>query len=182
MAQGDHAINESSTYIFVAIKLIVPIRLSKFKLLKLAEPHAPHMIFLAWRSLEVFACGWFSLNYLAEHPPLWLHEQTVSGSWNMDKSGSGSWNMDKCSDICMPGIRFTDSLWHVLLQTLLLGLVLWLMCLIVPRGGTDATTSSTQAACSISLPQVAATFIIIIVLHNYLFRHAEHNRNIIFVI
>ena len=81
VAQGDYTINESPTYIFMLIQLVVPIQLCKFTVLKLAEPHPPHFLFFAWRSLEVFACGWVSLDYIDEHPPAWLQGQGQSGSW-----------------------------------------------------------------------------------------------------
>ena len=78
VAQGEFTIKETPTYIFMLIQLIVPLQLGKFTVLKLAEPHPPHLLFFAWRSLEVFACGWISFDYLDEHPPAWLQD---SGSW-----------------------------------------------------------------------------------------------------
>ena len=50
--------------LFAMIKFVVPMEVSKFTVLKVAEPHAPHVVFFLWRTFEVLVSGWISLDYI----------------------------------------------------------------------------------------------------------------------
>ena len=130
---------ESPAYLFTLVQFIIPVHLPKFSVLKMAEPAPPHFLFFLWRSVEVAGCGWIALDFLEvrlEH--IWRGQHNIVYTVGINCTGPGS-DLDD-------SLELVSYLRVALGGLLLLGLVLWLVCLLVPRVKGDVTSNLAKDA------------------------------------